>query len=381
VLVFRTRTKVITSKPIYNAGPERFISDWRNAIVTLSVRDARKREHDPLLGVVCLKLSNVFQTSSQVTAWYPISSGLGYGRARVSLLFRSVDLQIPKQLQGWDVGTFEFQEGSLQAVGAAPGSRVVLLSDKTKARIPRSKAKSEGSSVQWSFSAEEIRLPVHHRYMSPILFQFFSRNITKPNAYAVLWLRDLIDNEWTDLELCLFNSKNPDRYQNNYFPREFEDFEDLEKIGKLRFKARFKTGLDYDHKALAESNDENETMETYEACLSAGFRGNIVKRETNQVIDRLQDGDSVDSDSDISDEDNENLQEEEERTHAENEQDDALQETLSKNTEKRKHRGIMQSKLVRNLKFAKDELIVGKTKIKDKISLNNRTADVETEIE
>jgi Ca2+-dependent lipid-binding protein len=42
-LAYRTRTKVVSSKPIFNAGTERFIRDWRNAMVTVSVRDQRQR--------------------------------------------------------------------------------------------------------------------------------------------------------------------------------------------------------------------------------------------------------------------------------------------------------------------------------------------------
>lgn len=65
-LVYKTRTKIASSKPIYNAGTERFVRDWRSAIVTVAVRDSRNRQHDPLIGVVPLKLSDILQTSSQV---------------------------------------------------------------------------------------------------------------------------------------------------------------------------------------------------------------------------------------------------------------------------------------------------------------------------
>lgn len=48
-------------------------------------------QHDPVLGVVPLKLSDALQTSSQVTRWYPLDGGIGIGRIRISLLFRSVE--------------------------------------------------------------------------------------------------------------------------------------------------------------------------------------------------------------------------------------------------------------------------------------------------
>jgi Ca2+-dependent lipid-binding protein len=61
--VYRTRSKVVSSKPIFNAGTERFIRDWCSGIITVTVRDQR-RQHDPILGVVPLKLSDILQTSS-----------------------------------------------------------------------------------------------------------------------------------------------------------------------------------------------------------------------------------------------------------------------------------------------------------------------------
>ena len=66
----------MSSKPIFEAGTERFMRDWRSGIVTVTVRDQRYRQHDPILGVVPLKLSDVLQTSSQVTRWYPLDGGI-----------------------------------------------------------------------------------------------------------------------------------------------------------------------------------------------------------------------------------------------------------------------------------------------------------------
>jgi len=74
--VYRTRAKAVSSQPIFNAGTEKFIRDWRSAIVTVTVRDSRNREHDPILGVVPLKLTDVLDTRSQVTRWYPLDGGI-----------------------------------------------------------------------------------------------------------------------------------------------------------------------------------------------------------------------------------------------------------------------------------------------------------------
>ena len=78
-LVYRTRAKAVSSKPIFNAGTERFMRDWRKGIVTVTVRDSRYRQHDPLLGVVPLRLTDILQASSQVTRWYPLDGGIAFG--------------------------------------------------------------------------------------------------------------------------------------------------------------------------------------------------------------------------------------------------------------------------------------------------------------
>ena len=117
-LVYRTRAKAVSSQPIFNAGTERFIRDWRSAVVTVTVRDSRNREHDPILGVVPLKLSDVMETSSQVTRWYPLDGGIGFGRIRISLLFRSIETRLPPNMLGWDVGTFQFLSASCLAHNA-----------------------------------------------------------------------------------------------------------------------------------------------------------------------------------------------------------------------------------------------------------------------
>ena len=58
-LVYQTRVKPITSTPIFNAGTERFVKDWRAAHVAVAVKDSRMREKDAILGVVMLKVTYI----------------------------------------------------------------------------------------------------------------------------------------------------------------------------------------------------------------------------------------------------------------------------------------------------------------------------------
>ena len=61
-LVYETRVKPITSSPIFNAGTERFVKDWRTAHVAVTVKDSRMRENDAVLEKV--SLTNIIAHSS-----------------------------------------------------------------------------------------------------------------------------------------------------------------------------------------------------------------------------------------------------------------------------------------------------------------------------
>ena len=49
-------SKPITSSPMFNAGTERFVRDWRTAHVTVTMKDSRMRENDAILGTVFLEV-------------------------------------------------------------------------------------------------------------------------------------------------------------------------------------------------------------------------------------------------------------------------------------------------------------------------------------
>ncbi|KAG6871698.1 hypothetical protein C0995_001219 [Termitomyces sp. Mi166 len=98
--VYKTRTKMKSNNPFYNASTEKFIRDWRSAIIMISVRDARIHEAHPLLGVVVLPFQTLFthHGTSHLTDSFPLVGGTGYGRMRISLTFRSVQLQLSPPL-------------------------------------------------------------------------------------------------------------------------------------------------------------------------------------------------------------------------------------------------------------------------------------------
>jgi hypothetical protein len=297
--VYKTRTKVVSSQPIFNAGTERFVRDWRSCVVTVTVRDSRHRQHDPIIGVVPLKLSDILQTGSEVTRWYPLDGGIGFGRVRLSLLFRSVDLKLPLTQLGWDIGTFEFTSTTISSANYGSGkTRLRLRTGGSSANIKKeacTKAAS-GQGLSWDISGEnghdKVRLPVRYRYRSPVFVEFYPSGKRHADAFAALWLQELVDLEEKDFDIPIWKCNNGLRLSQNYITEEnFKDIPDIkiEEIGRLKFKGRFSSGTDRDHVKFISDNNSRETIETWEACFAEGVREEEVRIEIPPTIERLHD--------------------------------------------------------------------------------------------
>ncbi|KAL4990581.1 hypothetical protein BDW68DRAFT_154012 [Aspergillus falconensis] len=292
-LVYRTRAKALSSKPIFNAGTERFVRDWRSAVVCVTVRDQRYREHDPILGVVPLKLSELFQTSSQVTRWYPLDGGIGFGRIRISLLFRHVETKMPPQMLGWDVGTFNFT-GNLTAQGLSQKTKVRVRTGGSSGKIPRHVCRvNADNSVSFDVSNIDFRLPVKHRYRSPVVFEFVAQGKRHPTGYATLWLQHLVDNEDTRIDIPIWQTKNGKRLTQNYITEDnLEEkrspgLEDIQEIGRLRFSCTFTPGIDESHERFVVDNNSRETFETWEACMAEGARPRHIAAEVPEHTEQM----------------------------------------------------------------------------------------------
>lgn len=470
-LVYRTRSKAVSSKPIFNAGTERFVRDWRNAIITVTVRDQRNRQHDPILGVVPLKLSDILETSSQVTRWYPLDGGIGFGRIRISLLFRSIETRLPPPQLGWDVGTFIFTSDKITATNYTHHARIKLRTGGSIGKIGRSAChalEGEGTGYYWDLksasehgkdSGKPIRLPVKYRYRSPVVFELHIANKRKADAYAVMWLHELVDNEDKEMSLPIYQTAAAARLTQNFITEEMvkegniPGLEDIKEIGRLQFTGRFKAGMDESHEAFVADNNTRETFETWEACLAEGVRTRVVEKELPERVQTLhdesltegrdvlkqapeeekqkwltktgtdwsgafgddpanyvdksgrkrrepgrdpplQDGedpdndgftageDEDDSDDDLGIQDASNVDRSPSSTRksigtmesgwtagtAESYESQQDVNRQNKKTEERKQRGLMQWKPARNLKFAKDEGVIGLRKLKGKIT-------------
>jgi hypothetical protein len=286
-------------------------------IITVTVRDQRMREHDPILGVISLKLSEVLQTSSQVTRWYPLGGGIGYGRARISLLFRNIETRLPGNLLGWDVGTFEFLSDRIVALKYDKTAKLKLRTGGSSGSIPRTECQKldQGDGVSFDIAKKDgehnIRLPVKYRYRSPVVFEFHAGGQRGVDAYAVIWLQHLVDNEDTEINIPIWKvsassetygnsslqvsnqSKQGPRLTQNYITelncKEVPGLDDLEEVGRLQFRCRFKAGADESHAKFVSDNDARETQETWEACRGEGIRDAFVTSKLPERVQKLHD--------------------------------------------------------------------------------------------
>ncbi|KAI9849199.1 MAG: hypothetical protein M1838_000219 [Thelocarpon superellum] len=480
-LVYRTRAKAVSSKPIFNAGTERFVRDWRSAIVTVTVRDQRQREHDPILGVVPLKLSEVLSSSSQVTRWYPLDGGVGFGRIRLSLLFRSVETKLPPNMLGWDVGTFEFTSDRILALNYTSNAKLKMRTGGSTGKVPRNQAQKlpEGDGIFWDLSKKDgkkaVRLPVKYRYRSPVVLEFHTTGKRQADAYAVLWLHHLVDNEDTNINLPIWRTNHGARLIQNYVTeenvKELKGYEDVQEVGRLHFRGRFKAGTDEDHALFVSDNDSRETQETWEACKAEGVRDNMVTKDIPEAVKKLHEQSLTDgrdvlkqadpeerkqwlskdgtdwsgafgedpakyvegpprrkpvSESNESSHERDNAKAEDDERNEDDEEDDGdasssisdlgVQDFASSNgaadrqapddvgsskgsthtssgpmsqyksykanerENHRRQRGLMQWRPIRNAAFAKDEAKFAVRRLKNRVSLNGREPDVETEV-
>ena len=170
--IFKTRTKPKNAKPFFNAGTERLIRDWRTTEVMLSVRDSRVHENDPLLGMVYLPLAKIFKNRSQIVDQFPLVGGIGYGRARISMVFRSIELQAPREMLGWDYGTLDIT-GPITSEDLPHDLSGLRLKLRTSISRGKMYASNSEQGSRWIGKHDrQVRLAVKKRYCSCLVMEF-----------------------------------------------------------------------------------------------------------------------------------------------------------------------------------------------------------------
>ncbi len=304
--IFKTRTKPKNSKPFFNAGCERFVRDWHSTEVMISIRDSRVHENDPLLGIVYLPLSHLFQKRSQVVDTFPLVGGIGYGRARISLVFRSIELQAPRELLGWDYGTLEFTDVK---AGDRLSDELKTLKIKFHTSIASAKmAPDHENKGTWKPKHHKtaIFIPVKKRYSTPLMVEFYRSAMLSDStpAFAILWLKDITDEEEKTITMQVWKgSKAGIRRAQSCVGYDGMD-ENEEPLGEFNITLKFWRGLSGFHKGLARRGKEADLKDVMEVLDTAndnkegkGENGDEPDLEEGQKTD-TSDSSSSSSDSD-----------------------------------------------------------------------------------
>ena len=203
---------------------------------------------------------------------------------------------------GWDVGTFEFTSDRILAIGEFPkNTKLKLRTGGSSGVIPRRQchATEENDGIYWDLTAKEgkhnVRLPVKFRYRAPVVMEFHTPGKRDAQAYAIIWIQHLTDNEDTPIDIPIWTTKQGNRLTQNYITEvsakahAMEGLDDLKEIGRLTFKGRFKAGTDESHEKFVTDNDSRETFETWEACLHEGVREREVSIEIPERTQSMHD--------------------------------------------------------------------------------------------
>ena len=418
--IYRTRTKPKNAKPFFNAGTERFIRDWQTTEIMISVRDDRERENDALLGIVNLPLAKVFEKRSQVIDSYPLVGGIGYGRARISMVFRSVETQLPMELMGWDYGTLEIK-APVKAKGQIGDG---MANHRIKLRSNLDRAKMQAEKGQWTPKRDKksVFLAFRKRYSTPLIVEFRKSTIGPDSTagFAVFWLKDIPDEEEKTITLKVWRgSKNG--LQKATTCCDYQGMEDNEQpLGEIEICMKFWRGLSGYHKSFAnkgKNSDVRNVMEVLDTANDEKENDDVANANSDSSDDSEEESTTDGNDTDDShhatkkalqqslstNEDTPNSSDAE-STHSglgnglkgklkgivdgHNKSDDGSRGLIDQAKDykdhhkqlHRKHRGVMQWRGARTAEWMGEKMKHGKGKVVGIFEHQERTTGVETEV-
>lgn len=280
--IFKTRTKPKNSKPFFNASIEHMIRDWRSTEIMVAINDRRVHENDPLLGIVYLPLGQMFRERCQTVDNYPLVGGISYGRVRISMIFRSVQLKIPRELLGWNYGTLEIT-GPVTSKDLPSDLRGLRI--KLRTSVNRAKMYDNDNKGNWTPKDDhDVRLAVRKRYCSCLVIEFRKNRaiMDKTPAFAILWFTDIPDDEETTVTLPVWGGDiDITRAESNCL-------ESMGKrVGTIEVPMKLWPGLSSYHKRLCSKNQS--LKDVFEVLDTASDN-----KETREMMDG---GDNSDSDS------------------------------------------------------------------------------------
>ncbi|KAJ3053153.1 hypothetical protein HK097_004924 [Rhizophlyctis rosea] len=216
VLKFSTRIKHVNPSPVWNASTEIFIRDWRTTRVRIVVKDGRLHEHDPVIGILVIKLGDVLSKDDDMMymSWNPLTGGIGFGKIRTTFMFQPVKMQEPEHLKGFDVGELEFRDLKVTNLGRILKDNSKLPNVYIRIRSPVSDPHKKSTKTtskptddpDWS-EENPIKFRITHRYQTAFRIEVRRRGMLgladSTIAVGRMFLQDLEDNKEKDVVLEL----------------------------------------------------------------------------------------------------------------------------------------------------------------------------------
>jgi len=296
---------------------------------------------------------------------------IGYGKCRISMVFRSVQLQAPTEMLGWEYGTLDIKP---QIKGTLKDSSIDGMRIKARTTLGRGKFQSSGAGTWETKRGKPIRLPVKKRYCSSLVLEFRSSSalIDKTPAFAILWLKNIPDEEEKTVKLTVWKGDLKRAEANT-----LEECGD--RIGEVEVTLTFWRGLSGYHSNLA-SKDSNlaDVMEVLDCA-----HDNDEAEGSNGIgTDGNTSSSSSSSDSD-DDEDSPKLKSSKSDLESDGKRGTVDQFKDYKAHSKqlhRKNRGLMQWKGPRALQWMKHKMDHGEQKVEGLFKHHERDGGVETEV-
>lgn len=205
------------------------------------VKDERNHEADAVLGMVTLRVHEVLKASARHTGWYTLTSGMGYGRVKVSLVFTPLAVSIPPPLAGWGIGTVEIIRTRVLVRDDAPtaqrkfgvkistfgGTESLTPRDRDRSNLAPLEAFPSGeagsnmadpglklSQFSWPLEGEPeggVRLPLRQRYPGVVSFALVGERkglSRRPRyGYSLVRLNQLPDGGIVTLHLPILEGQ------------------------------------------------------------------------------------------------------------------------------------------------------------------------------
>lgn len=283
-LFYKTRVKQYTNMPYFQAGTEVFVRDWTTSELRMIVRDSRVREHDPIMGIVALPLKVLFESSSQVEQMFALQDGVGYGKLSCSIVFRSIKLQIPRELRGFTtvsvdlLSSIEIQGNTPEWTKKLDNVKITLVANKYEHKL--------GTRYKHLTDEDEplVRVPVFDRYSTNLVFCFGRTPLTStlpiPDFFralglAILPLRELEDGQMTDVELPILAGPALHALERNFVNKQTKDTHKFEEVGVLSVRVRINPGLHDVHKHILAGARDRHEYEVYERLVGLPNRAEV----------------------------------------------------------------------------------------------------------